>query len=160
RRTSDFCRDHQGDQPWLTERTGLVLDPYFSATKLRWLLERNLDWRPRAERGELAAGTVDSFLIARLTGGAAHVTDVTNAPRTLRLNIPWVAWDDELLRYFGVPRAMLPAVKPSAADFGVTRGLDFLPDGLPIGGVAGDQQAALFGQAAFGPGESKCTYGT
>src|SRR5262245_22430567 len=87
RRPSDFCRDRQADQPWLSERTGLVLDPYFSATKLRWLLERHPDWRPRAERGELAAGTVDSFLIARLTGGAAHVTDVTNASRTLLLNI-------------------------------------------------------------------------
>ena len=160
RRTADFCHEHQSDRNWLNEKTGLVLDPYFSATKLRWLLLHHPDWRPRAERGELAAGTIDSFLIARLTGGAAHVTDVTNASRTLLLNLRTAAWDDELCRYFDVPRAMLPEVKPSAADFGVTHGLEFLPDGLPIAGVAGDQQAALFGQAAFSSGESKCTYGT
>jgi len=160
RRTTDFCREHAADQPWLTERTGLVLDPYFSGTKLRWLLENNPDLRPAAERGELACGTIDSFLIWRLTGGAAHVTDATNASRTLLFNIRSMAWDDELLRYFDVPRPMLPEVRPSAAEFGLTRGLDFLPDGVPVCGVAGDQQAALFGQGAFGPGEAKCTYGT
>jgi glycerol kinase len=160
RRTADWCRDHQGDRDWLNQRTGLVVDPYFSASKLNWLLERHPDWKALAERGELAAGTIDSFLIARLTGGAVHATDVTNASRTLLLNLHTAQWDDELCRYFGVPRALLPEVKPSAADFGVTAGLDFLPDGLPIAGVAGDQQAALFGQTAFAPGESKCTYGT
>jgi glycerol kinase len=160
RRTTDFCREHAADQPWLAARTGLVLDPYFSGTKLRWLLEQMPLLRVMAGRGELKFGTVDSFLIWRLTGGAAHATDATNASRTLLFNIHEMQWDDELLRYFGVPRAALPEVKPSVAEFGVTKGLDFLPDGIPVRGVAGDQQAALFGQACFGPGEAKCTYGT
>jgi glycerol kinase len=160
RRTADFCRHHQADEPWLTSRTGLVLDPYFSATKLRWLLEQDPSLRNRAEAGHLAWGTIDSFLIARLTGGRVHATDVTNASRTLLLNLHTAAWDDELCRYFSVPRALLPEVRPSAADYGTTAGLGFLPDGLPITGVAGDQQAALFGQRAFAAGEAKCTYGT
>jgi glycerol kinase len=160
RRTADFCRQHQAEEPWLTERTGLVLDPYFSATKLRWLLEQDATVRRRAEAGELAAGTIDSFLIARLTGGRAHATDATNASRTLLLNLHTGQWDDDLCRFFGVPRPLLPEVKPSAAEFGTTVGLGFLPDGLPIAGVAGDQQAALFGQCAFAAGEAKCTYGT
>jgi glycerol kinase len=160
RRTTDFCREHQADEPWLRERTGLVLDPYFSATKFRWLLEQDPARRAAAGRGDLAAGTVDSFLLWRLTGGRAHATDATNASRTLLLNVHTVAWDEELCRYFGVPRAVLPEVKPSAADFGTTHGLGFLPDGLPITGIAGDQQAALFGQGAYAAGEAKCTYGT
>ncbi|HEY3789561.1 MAG TPA: glycerol kinase GlpK [Urbifossiella sp.] len=160
RRTTEFCRDHAADQPWLTARTGLVLDPYFSATKLHWLFEQNPDWKSAAKRGELACGTIDSFLICRLTGGRSHATDATNASRTLLFNIHTMGWDDELLRYFDIPHALLPEVKPSIAEFGATRGLDFLPDGIPIRGVAGDQQAALFGQGAFGPGEAKCTYGT
>jgi glycerol kinase len=160
RRTTDFCRAHAADQPWLTERTGLVLDPYFSGTKLHWLFEHDPQLRPAAERGQLACGTVDSFLVWRLTGRADHVTDATNASRTLLFNIHTMKWDDELLRYFGIPRSVLPEVKPSVAQFGVTKGLDFLPDGVPIRGVAGDQQAALFGQGCFQPGEAKCTYGT
>jgi glycerol kinase len=160
RRTTDFCREHAADQPWLTGKTGLVLDPYFSGTKFRWILENRADLKSRAEQGSLAFGTVDSFLIWRLTGGQSHVTDATNASRTLLFNIHSMQWDDELLKYFGVPARALPAVKPSAADFGVTKGLDFLPDGVPIRGVAGDQQAALYGQSCFGPGEGKCTYGT
>lgn len=160
RRTTDFCRARHSDSRWLNERTGLVLDPYFSATKIRWLLEANPSWRSAAERGELACGTIDCFLLWRLTGGVRHVTDVTNASRTLLLNLQQRTWDEELCRYFAVPRTLLADVCPSAADFGVTRGLDFLPDGLAIAGVAGDQQAALFGQAAFRLGESKCTYGT
>jgi glycerol kinase len=160
RRTADFCRAHQADAEWLHARTGLVLDPYFSATKLRWLLEQDAALRARAEQGRLAAGTIDSFLIWRLTGGKVHATDVSNASRTLLLDLATAAWDEELCRYFGVPRAALPEVRPSAGDFGVTHGLDFLPDGVPIRGVAGDQQAALFGQCGFRPGEAKCTYGT
>jgi glycerol kinase len=159
RRTADFCRERQADEPWLRERTGLVLDPYFSATKLRWLLEANADWRRQAQAGGLAAGTVDSFLIWRLTGGRVHATDRTNASRTLLLSLTG-SWDDELCRYFDVPRALLPDVRPSAGDYGKTSGLPFLPDGVPILGVAGDQQAALFGQCAFTAGEAKCTYGT
>ncbi|HEY8504965.1 MAG TPA: FGGY-family carbohydrate kinase, partial [Gemmataceae bacterium] len=140
--------------------TGLVLDPYFSATKWHWMLANTAGLRERAEKGDVAFGTVDSYLIARLTGNRRHVTDVTNASRTLLLNLQTRQWDAELCRYFGVPQAALPEVLPSAADFGVTAGAGFLPDGLPIAGVAGDQQAALFGQCAFGPGGAKCTYGT
>jgi glycerol kinase len=124
------------------------------------MLETNSAVKSAAERGELAAGTIDSFLIGRLTGGKVHATDTTNASRTLLFNIHTLQWDDELLRFFNVSPSLLPEVKPSVADFGVTKGLDFLPDGVPIRGVAGDQQAALFGQGAFGPGEAKCTYGT
>lgn len=160
RRTAAFCRQQATDEPWLFARTGLVLDPYFSATKLRWWLENDAACRRRAEAGALACGTIDSFLLWRLTGGRAHVTDRTNASRTLLASLHTADWDDDLLRYFGVPRALLPQVLPSAAEFGVTAGLDFLPDGLPICGVAGDQQAALFGQCAFTAGEAKCTYGT
>ncbi len=148
----------RADEPWIGERTGLVLDPYFSATKIRWLLDQDAELRGRA--GQLACGTIDGFLIWRLTGGRLHATDATNASRTLLLNIRTGAWDEELLRYFDVPAALLPEVRPSAADFGVTHGLDFLPDGLPILGAAGDQQAALFGQCCFAEGEAKCTYGT
>jgi glycerol kinase len=160
RRTTDFCRAHAADQPMLAAKTGLVLDPYFSGTKLRWMLENNADLKRDANAGKLACGTVDAFLIWRLSGGASHATDATNASRTLLFDIHAMRWDDELLRYFGVPRSMLPEVKPSAAEFGVTKGLDFLPDGIPVRGVAGDQQAALYGQGCFGPGEAKCTYGT
>jgi glycerol kinase len=160
RRTADFCREHQQEASWLQERTGLVLDPYFSATKLRWLLEQDADLRRRAEKGQVAAGTIDSFLLWRLTGGQVHATDVSNASRTLLLDLAKGQWDDELCRFFNIPRAVLPEVKPSAHDFGSTHGLDFLPDGLPILGIAGDQQAALFGQCGFTAGEAKCTYGT
>jgi glycerol kinase len=160
RRTANFCREHKGDEAWITSRTGLVLDPYFSATKLNWLLTHGEGLRARADAGQLAWGTVDSFLIWRLTGGKVHATDVSNASRTLLLNLKTAAWDKELCKYFGVPESLLPQVRPSAADYGTTRGLGFLPDGLPIAGVAGDQQAALFGQRAFAAGEAKCTYGT
>lgn len=160
RRTADFCRDHRGDEAWLYEKTGLVLDPYFSATKIHWLLENVPQARQAADAGTLAAGTIDSFLIWRLTAGKLHATDVSNASRTLLLNLRTAAWDDELCRYFGIPRSLLPEVRPSAGDFGQTSGLAFLPDGVPIAGVAGDQQAALFGQCGFDAGEAKCTYGT
>jgi glycerol kinase len=160
RRTADFCRDHQADEPWLHEKTGLMLDPYFSATKLRFLLDQDASWRRRAEAGQVAGGTIDSFLVYRLTGRRLFATDRSNASRTLLLNLQSAAWDPELCRYFGIPESMLGEVRPSAGDFGVTSGLDFLPDGIPIRGVAGDQQSALFGQCAFAPGEAKCTYGT
>lgn len=160
RRTADFCRQHHSDEAWLTAETGLVLDPYFSGTKLRWLLDNSADLQKRAENGQLAWGTIDSFLIWRLTGGKVHATDVTNASRTLLLKLETAAWDAELCRYFSAPMCLLPEVRPSAADYGRTSGLGFLPDGIPICGVAGDQQAALFGQCAFAPGEAKCTYGT
>jgi glycerol kinase len=160
RRTTDFCRDHAGERSWLQERTGLILDPYFSATKIHWILGRDAALRASAEKGELACGTIDSWLIWNLTGGRVHATDVTNASRTLLLNLRALTWDDELCSFFGIPRGLLPEVKPSAAFFGSTDRFGFLPDGIPITGVAGDQQAALFGQCAFEPGEAKCTYGT
>ncbi len=157
RRTADFCATHKSDEPWLTEQTGLVLDPYFSATKVRWLLERHAGGRNVAS---LAFGTIDSFLMWRLSGCQKHVTDVTNASRTLLLNLKTAEWDDELCRYFGVPREILPEVRPSCGEFAVTKGLADLPDGILITGVAGDQQSSLFGQGCFSAGSAKCTYGT
>ena len=160
RRTTDFCRERHNDQGWISERTGLVLDPYFSATKIHWLLEQAPERRSAAAAGRLACGTIDSFLIWRLTGSQLHATDRTNASRTLLYNVHSLAWDPDLCEYFSVPAALLPEVRPSAASFGATAGLDFLPDGIPIAGVAGDQQASLFGQGGFASGSAKCTYGT
>jgi glycerol kinase len=160
RRTADFCRAHKDQEEWLRGRTGLVLDPYFSGTKIRWLLDNVAGARSRADAGQLAFGTIDTFLIWRLTGGTVHATDVSNASRTLLLNLQTAAWDEEMCRFLQVPPSLLPEVRPSAADYGTTRGLSFLPDGLPICGVAGDQQAALFGQRCFDVGQAKCTYGT
>jgi glycerol kinase len=161
RRTAAACATlkEDGAEPLVRERTGLLLDPYFSGTKLAWLLDNVPGARVRAERGELAFGTVDSWLVWRLTGGAQHVTDVTNASRTLLFDIHRQCWDDALLGRLGVPRAVLPRVLPSVADFGTTLP-DWLGAPLRIGGVAGDQQAALFGQAATAPGTVKNTYGT
>jgi glycerol kinase len=162
RRTSARCAElkQQGLEPLFRERTGLVLDPYFSGTKLEWLLDHVDGARPRAERGELVFGTVDSFLAHRLSGGALHITDATNASRTLLFDITRGAWDDELLRHLRIPRAVLPEVRASSEVYGHTRGVPGLPDGIPIAGIAGDQQAALFGQGCFEIGEAKCTYGT
>lgn len=160
RRTADFCRQRQADEPWIFQRSGLVLDPYFSATKIRWLLDQDRNRHDLACAGKLAVGTIDSWLIWRLTGGKIHASDRSNASRTLLLNLQTGAWDDDLCRFFDIPPALLPEVRPSVCSFGTTAGLDFLPDGLVIGGVAGDQQAALFGQGGFGPGQAKCTYGT
>ncbi|MFQ5747557.1 MAG: glycerol kinase GlpK [Gemmatimonadota bacterium] len=140
-------------------RSGLVIDPYFSATKIEWLLERNPGWRERAEDGEILCGTVDSWLIWRLTGGAVHATDPTNASRTLLYGIGDGAWDPDLCGIFGVPAPMLPEVRPSAGDFGSTDPSLFGAE-IPIAGVAGDQQAALYGQGGWTAGEAKSTYGT
>ncbi len=159
RRTADFCRDRRGDENWLRERTGLVLDPYFSATKIRWLLTK-LNLHDDAAAGKLAVGTIDTWLLWNLTGGAEHATDVSNASRTLLFNLQARKWDDELCHYFGVSPRLLPRVQPSASSFGNTASSTFLPAGIPISGIAGDQQAALFGQGCFQPGEGKCTYGT
>jgi glycerol kinase len=156
RRTADSCEQLKSDgaATLIQSKTGLVIDAYFSATKLRWILDNVDGIRARAERGELAFGTVDSWLIWNLTGGRQHVTDVTNASRTMLFNIHTLAWDDDLLALFDIPRSMLPAVRSSSEEFG--RGLG----GIPITGVAGDQQAALFGQMCRTPGMSKNTYGT
>jgi glycerol kinase len=162
RRTAEACAKLRADglEELVRSRTGLVLDPYFSGTKMQWLLERVDGLRARAERGEARFGTVDSYLVARLSGGAAHVTDVSNASRTLLLDLHRLAWDPELMRIFGVPAASLPSVRGSAEVYATTRGVPGLADGIPIAGIAGDQQAALFGQACFTAGEAKCTYGT
>ena len=162
RRTAPLCAALKaaGHEAAVRQRTGLVLDPYFSATKIRWLLDNVSGLRPRAERGALAFGTVDSFLIWRLTGGRTHVTDVTNASRTLLCDLRSRRFSDELCALFGVPAALLPEIGPSAGRLGETRGVPGLPDGIPITGVAGDQQAALYGQDCTEPGDAKCTYGT
>ncbi len=158
RRTADRCRElkAKGYEPRITAKTGLLLDPYFSATKLQWVLDHVPGARSRAERGELCFGTIDTWLIYKLTDGKVHATDVTNASRTMLLNLKTLAWDDEMLSLFGIPKAMLPEVRDSAGDFGVAEALD----SIPIKGVAGDQQAASFGQACFKPGDVKSTYGT
>ncbi len=162
RRTTEACAALKaaGEEPAVRERTGLVLDPYFSATKVRWLLDNVKGAREKAEAGALAFGTIDSFLVWRLTGGAAHVTDVSNASRTLLMDLRTREWDRGLMDLFGVPRSVLPEIRSSSEVYGTTRGIKVLPDGIPVAGIAGDQQAALFGQACFEPGEAKCTYGT
>jgi glycerol kinase len=162
RRTADRCAALKaaGREPMVRERTGLVLDPYFSGTKLAWLLENVKGARERAEAGRLAFGTIDTFVAWRLTGGRAHVTDVSNASRTLLMDLRRRAWDPELLALLGIPAAVLPGIRSSSEVYGTTRDLRILPDGVPVAGIAGDQQAALFGQACFAPGEAKCTYGT
>lgn len=162
RRTAAECAAlrEAGRLPLVKERTGLVLDPYFSGTKLRWLLDHVEGARAAATAGRLAFGTVDSYLVWRLTAGAAHVTDVSNASRTLLFNLEAQGWDPELLELFSIPSEILPEVRSSSEVYGVTRGVPGLPDGIPVAGCAGDQQAALFGQACFAPGDAKCTYGT
>lgn len=161
RRTADTCAAlrEAGHEPMITARTGLLLDPYFSGTKVKWLLDHVPGARDRAARGELAFGTVDSYLIWKLTGGRVHATDATNAARTLLYNIARNEWDAEICALLDVPMAILPEVKDCAADFGTTRA-DLFGREIPILGVAGDQQAATVGQACFAPGMMKSTYGT
>ncbi len=161
RRTAAACRALRdgGHEAMATERTGLPIDPYFSATKIAWLLDRVEGARARAEAGELCFGTVDSYLVWRLTGGSVFATDATNASRTLLYDIRENRWDEDLCRLFGAPMAMLPEVRDSSADFGVARP-EILGAAAPILGVAGDQQAAAIGQACFRPGMMKATYGT
>jgi glycerol kinase len=161
RRTAPDCDAlrKRGVEELVYQRAGLLLDPYFSGTKIRWLLKNVEGAREKAEKGEVAFGTIDSWLVHKLTGGA-HVTDATNASRTLLLSLRSLAWDDELLAAFDVPRALLPEVVPSAGVVGHTKGIPVLPDGIPIAGIAGDQQSALFGQGCFRKGDVKCTYGT
>lgn len=162
RQTSELCAALRaaGHERLVRERTGLVLDPYFSGSKVRWLLDHHPDAQRRAEAGELAFGTIDTWLLWKLTGGRVHATDPTNASRTLFYDIRRRQWDDELLAVFGVPRSLLPEVRPSAGVFGETAVPDVLPAGVPIAGMAGDQQAALFGQGCWEPGQAKNTYGT
>jgi glycerol kinase len=161
RRTAGLCAElkRDGHEALVTERTGLLLDPYFSGTKVKWLLDNVEGARDRAAAGELAFGTVDTFLIWRLTGGKVHATDATNAGRTLLFDIAANRWDDELLQLFDVPKALLAEVKDCADDFGMTDPALF-GAAIPILGVAGDQHAATIGQACFAPGMVKSTYGT
>jgi len=161
RRTAELCRELKdaGAESLVRERTGLVIDPYFSATKLAWLLDAIPGARARAERGELAFGTVDTWLVWQLTGNRTHVTDVSNASRTMLFNVHMQDWDEELLRLLRVPRAILPDVHPSAHAFGMVP-KSLFGEPLIIGGIAGDQQAAMFGQACHSPGMAKNTYGT
>lgn len=159
RRTADLCRKLKdaGHEDMVAAKTGLLLDPYFSATKIAWILDNVEGARTAAEAGDLAFGTVDSFVLWHLTEGKVHATDATNASRTMLFNIVDQKWDDELLALFNIPAAILPEVKDNAADFGTT---ELLGRSLPIGGMAGDQQAALIGQACFDVGMVKSTYGT
>lgn len=161
RRTSDFCEElkNLGYESMIKEKTGLVIDPYFSATKIKWILDNVKGAREKAENEELCCGTIDTWLIWKLTGGKVHATDYSNASRTMLFNIKELKWDDELLALFNIPKSMLPEVKPSSSLFGYTD-MNVIGAKLPIGGVAGDQQSALFGQCCFNEGELKNTYGT
>jgi glycerol kinase len=160
RRTADECNRLKagGFEPLIQDKTGLLLDAYFSATKIKWLLDHVDGARAKAERGELAFGTIDSWLVWNLTQGELHITDVSNASRTLLYNIEQLCWDDELLALFEIPASLLPDVKTSSEVYGLTRHSDIA--GMPIAAIAGDQQAALFGQLCNQPGMAKCTYGT
>lgn len=160
RRTAKICQDlkEKGLEALFQSRTGLVLDPYFSGTKISWILDHVEGARDKVD--QLRFGTMDSFLVSRLTGGRAHVTDISNASRTLLMDLERGAWDDELAEHLRVPLSVMPEIRSSAEVYGHTQGLGFLPDGIPISGIAGDQQSALFGQACFEEGEAKCTYGT
>ncbi len=162
RRTAPFCLElkESGAEEIFRNKTGLVLDPYFSGTKVRWLLDNVQGLRKQADSGELCFGTMDTFLVYKLTAGKVHITDVSNASRTLMMDLDTLDWDNQLLDLLGVPDSILPQIRSSSEIYGYTSGLEQLPDGIPICGIAGDQQAALFGQACFDPGSVKCTYGT
>ncbi len=161
RRTADYCKalSDMGLTDTIREKTGLVLDPYFSGTKIRWILENVPGAMAQAKNGELLFGTVETWLIWKLTGGKVHATDYSNASRTMLFNIHTLCWDQDILDLMGIPESMLPKAMPSSGVFGYTEAA-FLGGPIPIAGAAGDQQAALFGQACFQPGDSKCTYGT
>lgn len=162
RRTHDVCEKLKKNkkEKTVTAKTGLVLDPYFSASKIQWILKNVKGAKDQATKGEVIAGTVDTFLLWKLTAGHSHKTDVSNASRTMLMNIHRGAWDEEMLKLFQVPKNILPEICPSNSEFGRTLGLGFMPDGIPVTGMVGDQQAALFGQVCFELGESKCTFGT
>ncbi|OGQ21533.1 MAG: glycerol kinase [Deltaproteobacteria bacterium RIFCSPLOWO2_02_FULL_44_10] len=162
RRTANLCESlkQKKCEPLIREKTGLILDPYFSATKIAWLLDHIPSLPKRAEKGDIVFGTIDTYLVWKLTHGKTHVTDVTNASRTLLMNLETCQFDPQLLELFQIPKEILPSIKSSSEIYGVTKNVDGLPDGIPIAGIAGDQQASLFGQACFETGNAKCTYGT
>jgi glycerol kinase len=163
RRTARYCDElkSRGLEEMVRAKTGLVIDPYFSGTKLKWILDNQPGLRERAERGEICFGTIDSWLVYRLTGCRVHITDYSNASRTMLYNIRDLQWDAELLELLEIPAAMLPEVRPSSQIYGETDPQMFFgTHGIPVAGIAGDQQAALFGQACHSPGMAKNTYGT
>lgn len=162
RRTTPYCNKlkQAGKEKLFRLKTGLVLDPYFSGTKIKWLLDNVKGAREQANQGKLAFGTIDTFLVWKLTNGQNHVTDVSNASRTLLMNLKELQWDPKLLAELSIPPSLLPEICSSSMIYGTTKNIGCLPDGIPISGMAGDQQAALFGQACFKVGEAKCTYGT
>lgn len=161
RRTSAFCADHKDSfKNKYTPRTGLPLDPYFSGSKMKWLLENVPAVKAAADKNELRLSTIDTFVLYKLTRGESFATEPSNASRTQLLNLETYQWDEELLRFFGVPAEALPKVQDTFGEFGKTKGLDFLPDGIPVACLFGDQQSALFGQACLNVGDLKCTYGT
>ncbi len=163
RRSTDICRDlkAKGHEPMIREKTGLLLDPYFSGSKVAWLMQNRSDVKQAISSGTAVIGTIECWLTHKLTAGVSHVTESSNASRTMLYNIHTNRWDEELLKLFGIPSAeVLPEIKPSAGLFGQTKNVGFLPDGIPITGILGDQQAALAGQACFEIGEAKCTFGT
>ena len=163
RRTAERCAELNKDKNFVEKvklTTGLVVDPYFSSTKIEWLLQNTKELPRKIEHGDAVFGNIDTFLLHRLSGGVTFATDVSNASRTMLMDLKTLRWDDELCKTFGVPKQALPEIKPSSGVFGHTKGLGFLPDGIPIAGILGDQQAALFGQLCLEPGDSKCTYGT
>lgn len=162
RRTTDFCQQlvRKKKHREIQEKTGLVTDPYFSASKIRWILQNDRSLTVPAKNGDLAMGTMDTFLVWKLSGGKSHITDVSNASRTMLMNINKMQWDQDLLKLFQVPETLLPHITDSSGVLAETMGLDVLPDHIPITGIAGDQQAALFGQICFGVGDLKCTFGT
>ncbi len=162
RRTADYCEElkNKGYEELLKKKTGLVIDPYFSASKINWLLKNVKGAEERAAKGNIRVGTIDSFLVDRLTSGESHITDVSNASRTQLMNIQTCQWDDELLKIFSIPKNILPKIVSSSGKLAMTKGMKVLPDRIPIAGIAGDQQAALFGQNCLNEGESKCTFGT
>jgi glycerol kinase len=162
RRTNDICKalKQEGLENLFQQKTGLLIDPYFSGTKLKWCFDNLGGLRNEAARGNAIAGTIDTYLVWKLTNGKSHVTDATNASRTLLMNIENLTWDDRLAEILDVPLDILPEIKTCSEVYGYTQKVPGLPEGIPICGIAGDQQAALFGQACFQPGEAKCTYGT
>lgn len=160
RRTSEYCTQNKAQEKMIREKTGLPLDPYFSGTKMKWLLENSNDVKNAAAKNNLKFGTIDTFLLYKLTAGAAHATDASNASRTLLMNLKTCQWDKELLSFFKIPENTLPQIQDTFSKFGTTKGLSFLPDGIPITCLFGDQQSALFGQGVYEAGGMKCTYGT
>lgn len=161
RRTSDFCNEHKNNfKAKYSQRTGLPLDPYFSATKMKWLLENVPAVKAAADKDDLRLSTIDTFLLYKLSAGVAFATEPSNASRTQLCSLETFAWDDDLVKFFQVPKNVLPKIQDTFGEFGKTKGLDFLPDGIPVNCLFGDQQSALFGQACLEEGDVKCTYGT